>query len=77
MTAFQARFINFLARIRKMLGGALSVSHARKINAQTPNDASIYCRGRGISPAKAAMNKNKKPEEDRGYAPPTPEGSWP
>jgi DNA-binding response OmpR family regulator len=48
MTVFQARFINFLARIRKILGGALTISHERKINALTPNDASTYCRGRGI-----------------------------
>jgi hypothetical protein len=31
-----------------MLGGALTISHERKINTQTPNDASTYCRGRGI-----------------------------
>src|SRR6516162_7353774 len=48
MPASSADFINFLARIRKMLGDAPTMSNERKINAQTPNDASTYCRGRGI-----------------------------
>lgn len=49
MTAFPGSFYQFLARIHKMLGAALTVSHERKINAQTPNDASTLRKARSAS----------------------------